>query len=365
MRLFGKAMSKATDKAGEFKSDDERWQAVCTRNKKADGAFYFAVETTGIFCRPSCGARQPRRENVIFYDTREAAESAGYRACKRCKPDVARSWNDQEQLVARACRFIEAAETTPKLEDIAAEVGLSPYHFHRTFKEVTGVTPKAYAASHREQAVRDSLRNVDTVTEAIYGAGYNANSRFYEKAQSFLGMQPQEFKKGGYGKTIQYVIRECALGLMLLAATDQGVCSIRLGDDAKMLEAELQSEFPGAVLTGSDDTFESWVDAALDLIDARRPSGRRLPLDIRGTVFQQRVWKALQTIPAGETASYKEIAEQIGSPKAVRAVAQACASNPVAVAVPCHRVVRSDGALSGYRWGVERKKKLLKQEKAI
>ena len=364
MRLFGKQVSKAAGKLGEFKSEDERWLAVCARDKRADGVFFFGVETTGIYCRPSCGARQPRRENVVFFDTQEEAVNAGYRACKRCKPDATKSWNEQEQMVARACRFIEAAETAPKLEAIAAEVGLSPYHFHRIFKEVTGVTPKAYAASHREQAVRDSLRNVGTVTEAIYDAGYNANSRFYEKAQSFLGMQPQEFKKGGYGKTIHYVIRECALGLMLLAATDQGVCSIRLGDDAGALEAELQTEFPGAMLTGSDDTFETWVDTALELIDARRPTGRRLPLDIRGTVFQQRVWKALQTIPVGETASYKEIAEKIGSPKAVRAVAQACANNPVAVAVPCHRVVRSDGALSGYRWGVERKKKLLEQEKA-
>lgn len=362
MTILNRLLTRKNIVIPTVSQDDTMWQAVCDRDKTADGTFYFAVETTGVYCRPSCGARQPRRENVSFHLTQQAAERAGYRPCKRCNPHKTESWAEREQLVAKACRFIEQAEETPKLDDIAAAVGLSPYHFHRTFKEVTGITPKAYATVHRSKNVKASLKETASVTEAIYDAGYGANSRFYEKAKGFLGMTPKEYRKGGSGQTIWYVVRECALGLMLLAATERGVCSIQLGDDKTALETALAREFPEATLMAEEQGIKDWVDLALDLVEARRPVSRQLPLDIIGTAFQQKVWMALQEIPVGETASYKDIAEKIDAPKAVRAVAQACASNPVAVAIPCHRVVRSDGALSGYRWGVDRKQTLLERE---
>lgn len=365
MGIVSKYLTGSTGAMNRFNSDDDKWRAVLARDKTADGAFFYGVVTTGVYCRPSCGARQPRRENVAFFRTQAEAEKAGYRACKRCRPDETPSWTRKQDVVASACRFIEQAETPPKLEDIAATVGLSPYHFHRLFKEVTGITPKAYATSHRTQAVKGGLKQSETVTQAIFSAGYNANSRFYEKAPGFLGMTPQEYRAGGAGQTIRYVIRECSLGLMLLAATGKGVCSILLGDDAGALELMLQQEFPGAVLAAKDAMMELWVDAALALIETGRRADKELPLDIQGTAFQQKVWKALQQIPAGTTASYKEIAERIRAPKAVRAVAQACAGNKIAVAIPCHRVVRSDGALSGYRWGVERKRSLLEREQNL
>lgn len=362
MTIFTGTMAKADMPRTGYQSDAEKWRAVTARDRSADGIFFFSVKTTGVYCRPSCGARQPRRENAAFHETCQEAEIAGFRPCKRCKPDQAPSWNQKNRLAAKACRFIEQAETVPVLGEIAAAVGLSPYHFHRIFKEVTGITPHAYAMAHRARRVKGGLRQTETVTEAIYDAGYNASSRFYEGARSFLGMTPKQYRTGGIGQTIRYTIRACSLGSMLLGATDKGVCTIQFGDDTATLEEKLRAEFPGAVLGSEDAVFESWVDAALALVETGKHALETLPLDIQGTAFQQRVWKALQQIRFGETASYKDIAERIEAPNAVRAVAQACAGNRIAVAIPCHRVVRKDGSLGGYRWGVERKQKLLARE---
>ncbi len=356
---------KMTDPEGsDYKTDEAKWQALLRRDKTADGQFFFSVATTGVYCRPSCGARQPRRENVAFHSTPVDAEAAGFRPCKRCKPTETPTWHERTKLVADACRFIEDAETAPPLADVAAHVGLSPYHFHRVFKEITGVTPKAYATSHRAKNVKGSLKESRTVTEAIYDAGYNTNSRFYENAQGILGMTPKEYRAGGAGKTIRYAIATCSLGFILVGATEKGVCTIQLGDDRTALEAALIGEFPGATLEEASTTLKAWVSTAIAMIEDGKAPPADLPLDIRGTAFQQKVWSALREIPAGETKSYKDVAEAIGAPEAVRAVARACASNRIAVAVPCHRVVRSDGGLSGYRWGVERKRALLEKESA-
>ncbi|WP_420428984.1 bifunctional DNA-binding transcriptional regulator/O6-methylguanine-DNA methyltransferase Ada [Kordiimonas sp.] len=349
---------------GKYLTDEEKWQAVLRRDKTADGQFFFSVATTGVFCRPSCGARQPRRENVDFHTSPLDAETAGFRACKRCKPTETPTWHERTDLVAKACRFIEESETAPPLAEVAAHIGLSPYHFHRVFKEVTGVTPKAYATSHRTKNVKGSLKESRTVTEAIYDAGYNANSRFYENAQGMLGMTPKEYRAGGSGKTIRYAIAACSLGFVLVGATDRGICTIQLGDDHAGLEAALMSEFPGAVLEEASTELKAWVGTAIAMIEDGKSAPATLPLDIRGTAFQQRVWAVLREIPSGETKSYKDVAEAIGSPEAVRAVARACASNRIAVAIPCHRVVRSNGGISGYRWGVERKRVLLEKESA-
>ena len=364
MTYVPKQIEKALMPTLCYNSDDQKWQAVIARDATADGQFFFSVATTGVYCRPSCGARQPRRENVAFHATPEAAEIAGFRPCKRCKPTETPSWEKRGALVAKACRFIEEAETPPTLDEIAATVGLSPYHFHRVFKEITGVTPKAYAVAHRSKTVRGSLKESRTVTEAIYDAGYNANSRFYEKAEAILGMSPRQYRAGGVGMAIQYSIRACSLGLMLVGATDRGVCTIQFGDSRDGLEAALKAEFPGATVSQDAAIVDTWVDAALALADGSLSEVASLPLDIRGTAFQQKVWQALQAIPIGETRSYKDVAESIGEPAAVRAVAQACAKNHIALAIPCHRVVRSDGALSGYRWGTNRKKALLTRESA-
>ncbi len=347
-----------------YHNDDEKWLAVKARDKLADGRFYFAVATTGIYCRPSCGARQPKRENVSFFSDVASAEKAGFRACKRCQPNQQQSWNKNQELVTTACRYIESAETPPTLKQLAAKVGLSEYHFHRIFKEATGVTPKAYANSVRAKNVKDSLRTADTVTEAIYDAGYGASSRFYEKSQSFLGMTPQQFKAGGQGHTVHYTIVPCYLGLVLVAATDKGICSIQFADDRAELEALLKQTFPNAMLDGGDETFATLVANAVAYIENGNKAHQDLPLDIMGTAFQQQVWQAIMQIPSGSTLSYKKLAESMNKPTAARAVASACAKNNIAVVIPCHRVVRGDGSLSGYRWGVERKAKLLAKEKA-
>jgi AraC family transcriptional regulator, regulatory protein of adaptative response / methylated-DNA-[protein]-cysteine methyltransferase len=343
--------------------DEERWQAVKRRDPAFDGKFLFAVRTTGIYCRPSCASRPAKRENVSFFETGAHAERAGYRACKRCRPDKLGAPDPQVEAVKRACERIEQAEEAPKLADLAASVGLSPYHFHRVFKAITGVTPKAYAAERRARRAADGLRTAETVTEAIYDAGFNSSSRFYESTTARLGMTPGAVRRGGAGARIRFAVGEASLGAVLVAATDKGVCAILLGDDPEALVRELQDRFPRAELEGGDAAFERMVAQVVGLVEA---PGQRLdlPLDIRGTAFQQRVWAALSAIPAGQTATYAEIARAIGQPKAVRAVAQACGANPLAVAIPCHRVVRSDGDLSGYRWGVERKRKLIDREAA-
>lgn len=346
-----------------FSTDDDRWAAVVRRDRSADGIFYYAVRTTGVYCRPACAARLPRRENVRFHATREEAEGAGFRPCKRCRPQGPALAELRAAAVAKACRLIERAQEMPNLDALAAAAGMSRFHFHRVFKAVSGVTPKAYAAANRAQRVREGLGRSSTVTEAIYGAGFNSNGRFYAKSAQVLGMTPTSFRSGGIGASIRFAVGVCSLGSILVAATGKGVCAILLGNDPSALVRDLQDRFPKAQLIGGDADFEQWVAKVIGLVEA--PGlGLDLPLDLRGTAFQQRVWRALREIPSGSTASYTEIAERIGSPKAVRAVAHACASNAIAVAIPCHRVVRSDGALSGYRWGVERKRTLLDREAA-
>jgi AraC family transcriptional regulator, regulatory protein of adaptative response / methylated-DNA-[protein]-cysteine methyltransferase len=355
--------TEATRNVASFRNDDERWEAVCRRDRAADGALYYAVRTTGVYCRPSCSSRQPRRENVEFHATPAAAEAAGFRPCKRCKPTAQGLAERHAAVVAKACRLIEQAEELPSLDDLARGAGLSPFHFHRVFKSVTGVTPKAYADAHRGRRVRDELKSAGTVTEAIYGAGFNSNARFYESSDDLLGMTPSEFRDDGAGATIRFAVGECSLGSILVAATDKGVCAIQFGDDPDALVRNLQDAFSKAKLVGGDAAFEQLVAKVVGFIEAPQ-HGLDLPLHVRGTAFQQKVWRALRKIRPGTTASYAAIAERIGEPKAVRAVAQACGSNPVAVAIPCHRVVRRDGALSGYRWGVERKRALLEREAA-
>ena len=344
-----------------FETDETRWQAVQRRDAAADGRFVYAVATTGVYCRPSCASRPARRENVAFHASCEEAERAGFRACKRCRPNEAPLAERRASAVARACRLIEEAEEPPSLEDLARSAGVSRFYFHRVFKEIVGVTPKAYAAARRRALVQKELSEAPSVTAAIYGAGYNASSRFYENVEAKLGMSPSAYRKGGRDSTIRFALGECSLGSILVAASEKGVCAIQFGDDPDRLLRDLQDRFPKARLIGGDPSFEATVARVVGLVEAPAQD-LDLPLDVRGTAFQQRVWQALREIPSGSTASYAEIAERIGRPKAVRAVAQACASNAIAVAIPCHRVVRTDGALSGYRWGVERKRALLDRE---
>jgi len=340
---------------------DPRWKAVVSRDVSADGRFFYSVKTTGVYCRPSCAARPARPENVAFHASAAAAEAAGFRPCKRCRPDQASPAQTQADLVAALCRRIEAAATPPTLAELAEQAGLSPHHLHRVFKAATGLTPKAYAAAQRSRRVQAELGRGSSVTEAIYAAGFNSGGRFYDPANDTLGMTPSAWRAGGAATEIRFAVGQCSLGAILVAATARGVCAILLGDDADALARDLQDRFPRARLIGGDAAFEQWVATVVGFVEA--PAlGLNLPLDVRGTAFQQRVWQALREIPAGSTASYAEIARRIGAPKSVRAVAQACGANRLAVAIPCHRVVRHDGALSGYRWGVERKRALLERE---
>jgi AraC family transcriptional regulator of adaptative response/methylated-DNA-[protein]-cysteine methyltransferase len=340
--------------------DDERWDAIRRRDKASDGNFFYSVRTTGVFCRPSCAARLPRRENVAFHDTAADAEAAGFRPCKRCRPTEASQAERHASIVTQACRHIEEAEEPPSLDELADAAGLSRFHFHRVFKARTGVTPKAYADAHRAARVREELTDAPSVTASIYAAGFNSSGRFYASAPERLGMTPSQFRGGGTGASVRFALAECSLGSVLVAASDRGVVAIQFGDDPDALLCELQDQFPNARLVGGDATFDSIVATVVGMVE--RPVDVDLPLDVRGTAFQQRVWQALRQIPRGTTASYAEIAARIGQPKAVRAVARACAANKIAVAIPCHRVVRTDGAESGYRWGLDRKRALLKRE---
>lgn len=345
-----------------FMDDRERWRAVATRDARAEGAFVYAVLTTGVYCRPTCPSRRPLRKNAIFFDDPQAAAAAGFRACRRCAPDGG-DRDSRTKAILAACRSIDTAETPPSLAVLAADAGLSPHHFHRVFKSIVGVTPKAYASARRARRLGEGLAGGGSVTGAIYDAGYNAPSRCYEDSQSRLGMRPAAYRDGGVGARIRFAVGETSLGPLLVAATDKGLCAIDFGDDAGALVRDLEDRFPKAELIGADAGFEALVAAVCARVETPRAPGADLPLDIRGTAFQQRVWAELRKIPAGTTASYAEVARAIGAPGATRAVARACGANTLAVAIPCHRVVRSDGAISGYRWGVDRKRALLDRER--
>ncbi|MFC3284538.1 bifunctional DNA-binding transcriptional regulator/O6-methylguanine-DNA methyltransferase Ada [Litchfieldella rifensis] len=352
---------KPPNQAHPFISDDDKWGAVQRRDVAADGVFVYAVRSTGIYCRPSCAARRPRRENVEFHVSVEAAEHAGFRPCKRCRPQETPFAERHALAVAQACRLIESAEDSLALDDLAKAAGMSRFHFHRVFKASTGVTPRAYAAACRADRVREELLRSETVTEAIYESGFNSNGRFYAASSRILGMTPTTFRARGSGAEIRFALGECSLGTILVAASDKGICAILLGDDPDELLRDFQDRFANATLVAGDADFDRWVAHVVGFVEAPQ-LGLDLPLDVRGTAFQQRVWHALTEIPVGSTVSYAEVAERIGSPKAVRAVARACGANALAVAIPCHRVVRADGALSGYRWGIERKRVLLDRE---
>lgn len=357
-------MADTTGTVADRAEQDPRWQAVLLRDPSCDGQFVYSVKTTGVYCRPSCAARLAKPENVRFHDSCADAERAGFRPCKRCKPDQLPAAERHAATVARVCRMIEQAEDIPSLDQMAAAAGLSPSHFHRLFRSATGVTPRAYAVAHRTAKVRDELSQAGvTVTDAIYAAGFNSSGRFYELSDQMLGMTPTAYRAGGAHMTIHFAIGECSLGSILVARSERGICAILIGDDPEALIRDLQDHFAKARLVGGDPDFEHVVATVIGCVEYPA-QGLGLPLDIRGTAFQQRVWQALREIPPGSTTTYSEIAERIGAPKAVRAVAGACAANALAVVIPCHRVVRTDGALSGYRWGIERKQALLKREGA-
>jgi len=348
-------------KLATLTENDPRWTAVVACDSSADGQFYCSVKTTGVYCRPSCPARLAKPENVQFHDTQEDAERAGFRPCKRCMPDQFSLVEQYADKVAAICRLIENSEIEPSLDDLAHHADLSVYYFHRVFKAVIGLTPKAYAAAHRAKRVRNELDRSSTITAAIYDAGYNSNGRFYAASAQILGMTPSNYRAGGVNTEIRFAIGECSLGAILVAMSDRGVCAISLGDDLDALIRNLQDRFPHAELVGGDSDFEQLVAKVVGFVEA--PAiGLDLPLDVRGTAFQQRVWQMLREIPVGDRVSYTDIANRMGSPKSARAVAGACAANTLAVTIPCHRVVRNDGILSGYRWGIERKAELLRRE---
>ncbi|GHE22263.1 bifunctional DNA-binding transcriptional regulator/O6-methylguanine-DNA methyltransferase Ada [Halomonas urumqiensis] len=351
----------STDSPATFDSDTAKWAAVLARDAAADDAFVYAVRTTGIYCRPTCASRRPRRENAEFHADSAAAERAGYRPCQRCRPQAPSLARRHAESVARACRLIEASEDLPSLDELAQAAGLSRFHFHRVFKAVTGLTPRAYAVARRAEWVRAELLNSETVTEAIYDAGFNSSGRFYAGSNRMLGMTPKRYRSGGKGMEIRFALGESSLGTILVATSEKGICAISLGSDPERLLQEFQDRFANANLVPGGQDFDAWVASVVGFVEAPGV-GLSLPLDIRGTAFQQRVWHALTEIPVGTTISYAELAQRIGSPKSVRAVARACASNTLALAIPCHRVVRSDGSISGYRWGVERKRALLERE---
>jgi AraC family transcriptional regulator, regulatory protein of adaptative response / methylated-DNA-[protein]-cysteine methyltransferase len=354
--------SPNTEKSSEAATEkDPRWAAVVARDREADEKFYYSVKTTGVYCRPSCASRLAKPKNVQFHATCADAEQAGFRPCKRCKPDQPSLVQQYAAKVAEMCRLIEGAEEMLSLSELSHKAGLSLFHLHRIFKAATGLTPKAYAAAHRAKRIRNQLGRSNTVTEAIFDAGFNSTGRFYGTSDQLLGMTPTNYRAGGAHTDIRFAVGECSLGSILVAQSERGICAILLGDDPSALVRDLQDKFPRANLIGGDEGFEQLVARVVGFVEA--PAlGLDLPLDVRGTAFQQRVWQALREIPVGSTASYTDIAKRIGSLNSVRAVAHACAANALAVAIPCHRVVRNDGTLSGYRWGVERKRVLLERE---
>ncbi len=342
-------------------TDEQRWIAVVARDASADGAFFYSVRSTGIVCRPGCASRTPKRANVDFFDTLEDAEGAGYRRCKRCTPGEPSADERLAEQVVRACRRLEDEEPEPTLAALATDAGLSRAHFQRAFKRVVGLTPKQYARTRRSERFRASLGRAATVTEAIYEAGFGSSSRAYEGAE--LGMTPSAYRTGAAGLAIRYGVAACSLGWLVVAVSERGVCAIEFGDEPADLPKRLRARFPAARVAEGDPEFVRVVEQVVAFVEAPG-DGLDLPLDIRGTAFQQRVWDALRQVPPGTTVGYAELAARIGRPEAARAVAGACAANGLAVAIPCHRVVRADGQLSGYRWGVEGKRALLDRERA-
>jgi AraC family transcriptional regulator of adaptative response/methylated-DNA-[protein]-cysteine methyltransferase len=342
-------------------ADDPRWSRIVARDKTADGHLWYSVSTTGVYCRPSCPSRVANPKNVQLHDSLESAKATGFRPCKRCKPEGASIEGENAVLVAKACRIIEESQVELSLEELADAIGRSPSYFHRIFKATTGLTPKDYAAGHRAKKLRQGLASGNTVTEAIYDAGFNSSGRFYEKSTDLLGMTPSRYRAGGTDEEIRFAVGQTSLGAILVASSSKGVAAILLGDDPDKLVRNLQDRFPKAHLIGADRGYEALIARVVGFVE-RPGTGLNLPLDVRGSAFQQRVWLALQEVPVGETVSYAEVARRIGSPKAVRAVASACAANNLAVVIPCHRVVRMDGSLSGYAWGVERKREMIRRE---
>lgn len=357
--------AKRTTYAGAQVEDDETfWRAILKRDAGFDGRIFFAVRSTGIYCRPSCPARRPRREQVVFFRVPEAAESAGFRSCLRCRPRNAATADPQVKMVRRACHYIEShLDEAPALEDLSAHTGVSPYHLQRVFKRIVGITPRQYAGAFRLSRFKANVKKGETVTGAMYDAGYGSSSRLYERAPDQLGMTPADYRRGGKGVRINYTIAGSSLGQLLVAATEKGVCAIRLGDSDAALEADFRAEYPAANVHRDDETLSKWVEQLLSHINGQSPH-LDLPLDVRATAFQWRVWKKLREIPYGSTRSYGDIARAMGRPTATRAVARACATNPVALVIPCHRVVREDKNLGGYRWGMERKQALLEHERS-
>lgn len=341
-----------------YPDDATRWQAVLDRDPAADGAFYYAVRSTGIYCRPACPSRRPSRDKVVFFDTIESAEQAGFRSCRRCCPDEVSA---QQHLTARIQHLLETIEPSPSLAELGEAVGLSPFHLQRLFKRATGLSPKQYATAQRTQRLKIGLRQGRSVTESMYDAGYGSSRALYDTIQEQLAMKPGAYKKGGQGERIVYAIADSPLGGMLIGATEKGICALYLGEDDALIQ-ELHAEFPRATLVADASALAPYVRAVLEHLSGRGMD-LDLPLDVHATAFQQRVWAALQKIPYGQTRTYRELAEMIGEPDAVRAVARACALNPVSVIVPCHRVVGADGKLKGYRWGIDRKRDLLKRER--
>ncbi len=339
------------------------WQAVQTRAAQCDGLFYYGVHTTGVYCRPSCASRQPKRENVSFYALPEAARAAGLRACKRCKPDTVELRDPQAELVRSVCHLLEAAAAdTPDLAELGEELAVSRFHLQRLFKKLMGITPHQYAEARRTARFKERLKAGESVSAATYEAGYGSSSRLYEKAAEQLGMTPAVYRKGGKGMQINYTIAESPLGWLLVAATLKGICAVTLGDTPEQLLSDLAAEFPQSDITANETVLQQQVAALLAHLNGQLPHPD-LPLDVRGTAFQKRVWEELRRIPYGQTVSYSELARRIEQPSATRAVAHACATNPAALVTPCHRVIRENGELSGYRWGIERKRVLLAQEK--
>lgn len=343
------------------------WRAVQTRDARLNGAFVFAVRSTGVYCRPSCPARRPRREQVVFFLQPEAAEQAGFRACRRCQPRNTAARDPQIEMVERACRAIEdhlenLPESSLTLAALGAEIGLSPYHLQRVFKRIMGITPRQYAEARRLARFKTRVRGEESLLSAMFAAGYGSSSQLYERAPAQLGMTPATYRRGGRGMRISFTVVDCPLGRLLIAATERGLCAVSLGDSETELETALQNEYPAAEISRDSFGLGEWVNTLLGYLNGQQPHPD-LPLDVQATAFQWRVWEALRAIPYGQTRSYSEIARAIGRPTAVRAVARACATNPVALAIPCHRVVREDGDLGGYRWGVNRKRALLTRER--